>query len=187
MRIGAQWIYDKEGFEGGEEPTWLAIGWVTADPGGVLLLAGLIAGWRRRPPPRRRQGLRPAQGDDGDLSRPAGRLRGRRLGDVRQAGLGTRSSARQPGGRRPALPAGRPAAVECTQRQGKGAVGETAGSTRARTTTGSTPGSPRSAVRYRARRSPCGTPCSAHHGTFGGGVQVGSVKELRGTCPSPTR
>ena len=44
MRIGAQWIYDKEGFEGGEEPTWLAIGWATADPGGVLLLAGLIVG-----------------------------------------------------------------------------------------------------------------------------------------------
>ncbi len=44
MRIGAQWIYDREGFEGGEEPTWLAIGWATADPGGVLLLAGLIVG-----------------------------------------------------------------------------------------------------------------------------------------------
>ena len=44
MRIGAQWIYDKEGFEGGEEPTWLAIGWATADPGGALLLAGLIVG-----------------------------------------------------------------------------------------------------------------------------------------------
>jgi hypothetical protein len=44
MRVGAQWIYDEEGFEGGEEPTWMAIGWATADPGGALLLAGLITG-----------------------------------------------------------------------------------------------------------------------------------------------
>lgn len=44
MRVGAQWIYDEEGFEGGEEPTWMAIGWATADPGGALLLAALIAG-----------------------------------------------------------------------------------------------------------------------------------------------
>ena len=44
MRVGAQWIYDEEGFEGGEEPTWLAIGWLTADPGGALLLAALVAG-----------------------------------------------------------------------------------------------------------------------------------------------
>lgn len=44
MRAGAQWIYDEEGFEGGEEPTWMAIGWAAADPGGALLLAGLIAG-----------------------------------------------------------------------------------------------------------------------------------------------
>ena len=44
MRVGAQWIYEEEGFEAGEEPTWMAIGWFTADPGGALLLAGLIAG-----------------------------------------------------------------------------------------------------------------------------------------------
>jgi hypothetical protein len=44
MRAGAQWIYDREGFEGGEEPTWMAIGWLTADPGGALLLGALIAG-----------------------------------------------------------------------------------------------------------------------------------------------
>ena len=44
MRVGAQWIYEEESFEGGEEPTWMAIGWATADPGGVLLLAGLITG-----------------------------------------------------------------------------------------------------------------------------------------------
>ena len=44
MRVGAQWIYDEEGFVGGEEPTWLAIGWLTADPGGALLLVSLIVG-----------------------------------------------------------------------------------------------------------------------------------------------
>jgi hypothetical protein len=44
MRVGAQWIYDEEGFEGGEEPTWMAIGWATADPGGALLLAALVTG-----------------------------------------------------------------------------------------------------------------------------------------------
>jgi hypothetical protein len=44
MRAGAQWLYDEEGFVGGEEPTWLAIGWLTADPGGALLLAALIVG-----------------------------------------------------------------------------------------------------------------------------------------------
>ena len=44
MRIGAQWIYDEEGFEAGEEPTWLAIGWFTADPGGALLLVSLVVG-----------------------------------------------------------------------------------------------------------------------------------------------
>ena len=44
MRVGAQWIYEEEGFEGGEEPTWMAIGWASADPGGALLVAALIAG-----------------------------------------------------------------------------------------------------------------------------------------------
>lgn len=44
MRAGAQWIYGEEGFEGGEEPTWMAIGWATADPGGALLVTALIAG-----------------------------------------------------------------------------------------------------------------------------------------------
>jgi hypothetical protein len=44
MRVGAQWIYEEEGFVGGEEPTWLAIGWFAADPGGAVLLAALITG-----------------------------------------------------------------------------------------------------------------------------------------------
>lgn len=44
MRIGAQWIYEEEGFVAGEEPTWMAIGWFAADPGGALLLVALVAG-----------------------------------------------------------------------------------------------------------------------------------------------
>jgi hypothetical protein len=44
MRIGAGWIADKEGFGGGEDPTWLGIGFATADVGGLLLLIALIAG-----------------------------------------------------------------------------------------------------------------------------------------------
>ncbi len=42
MRIGAQWIYSKEGFSGGNDPTWVGIGYITADPGGLVLLISLI-------------------------------------------------------------------------------------------------------------------------------------------------
>jgi hypothetical protein len=42
MRIGAQWIYDKEGFTGENEPGWIGVGWITADLGGVLLLISII-------------------------------------------------------------------------------------------------------------------------------------------------
>jgi hypothetical protein len=46
MRVGAEWIYDKEGWaDAAEEPAWLGIGYITADLGGVLLLAALICGW----------------------------------------------------------------------------------------------------------------------------------------------
>jgi hypothetical protein len=48
MRIGAQWIYSEQGWadlpDTVEEPTWLRIGYVVADLGGLLLLASLIAG-----------------------------------------------------------------------------------------------------------------------------------------------
>jgi hypothetical protein len=44
MRAGAAWIYDKEGFGGDDDPTWLGIGFATADVGGLLLLVALIAG-----------------------------------------------------------------------------------------------------------------------------------------------
>lgn len=40
MRIAAQWIYDKEGFD--EDPGWIGIGYITAEGGGLLLLIAII-------------------------------------------------------------------------------------------------------------------------------------------------
>jgi len=48
MRVGAEWIYSEEGWDelrSSDEPAWLGIGYITADLGGVLLLAALICGW----------------------------------------------------------------------------------------------------------------------------------------------
>jgi hypothetical protein len=43
MRIGAEWIYSKEGFDDrDEEPAWLGIGYITAELGGLLLLISII-------------------------------------------------------------------------------------------------------------------------------------------------
>jgi ABC-type maltose transport system permease subunit len=48
MRIGAQWIYSKEGWDdlpsGTEHPTWLGIGFIVADAGALLVLIALILG-----------------------------------------------------------------------------------------------------------------------------------------------
>jgi hypothetical protein len=45
MRVGAQWVYSEEGFEAlPQDPTWMEIGFVTAEPGGLLLLVALILG-----------------------------------------------------------------------------------------------------------------------------------------------
>jgi hypothetical protein len=44
MRAAAEWIYDKEGFTGDDDPAWLDIGFITAEGGGVLLLLALILG-----------------------------------------------------------------------------------------------------------------------------------------------
>jgi hypothetical protein len=48
MRIGAEWIYSEQGWddlpESPEEPTWLGIGWLLADLGGLILLVSLVAG-----------------------------------------------------------------------------------------------------------------------------------------------
>jgi hypothetical protein len=48
MRIGAQWIYSKQGWDDlpddVEEPAWLGIGYVLADLGGLILLISLVVG-----------------------------------------------------------------------------------------------------------------------------------------------
>ena len=44
MRVGAEWIYDKEGFSGENDPAWLGIGFLVADVGGLVLLVALVLG-----------------------------------------------------------------------------------------------------------------------------------------------
>jgi hypothetical protein len=45
MRIGAQWIYSREGLADAPiESAWVTIGFITSDAGAVLLLISLIAG-----------------------------------------------------------------------------------------------------------------------------------------------
>jgi hypothetical protein len=48
MRIGAEWIYSKEGWDdlpaGVDDPGWLSIGAIIGDTGGLVLLVSLIAG-----------------------------------------------------------------------------------------------------------------------------------------------
>jgi hypothetical protein len=45
MRIGAQWIYSREGWEQlDDDPTWIGIGFIVADIGALLVLIALIVG-----------------------------------------------------------------------------------------------------------------------------------------------
>ncbi len=45
MRIGAQWIYSKEGLDKlPDDPTWIGIGFIVADAGALLVLIALILG-----------------------------------------------------------------------------------------------------------------------------------------------
>jgi hypothetical protein len=46
MRIGAEWIASKEGWtkSGVKTPTWLDIGFLLADAGGLILLVSLVVG-----------------------------------------------------------------------------------------------------------------------------------------------
>jgi hypothetical protein len=48
MRIGAEWIYDKEGWDdlpsGVDDPSWLGIGFLVADLGGLVFLLSLVLG-----------------------------------------------------------------------------------------------------------------------------------------------
>lgn len=49
MRAGAAWIYSKEGFSGHDDPTWIGVGYLVADPGVVILLlaTGFAFWWQR--------------------------------------------------------------------------------------------------------------------------------------------
>jgi len=42
MRFGAEWIRSKEFPSGADEPSWIGIGYVTAEPGGLLLLISVV-------------------------------------------------------------------------------------------------------------------------------------------------
>lgn len=42
MRIGAEWLYSKEFGDGADDPTWIGIGYITADAGALVLLITLI-------------------------------------------------------------------------------------------------------------------------------------------------
>lgn len=42
MRIGAEWMYSKEFGDGVDDPTWIGIGYITADLGALLLLIVLV-------------------------------------------------------------------------------------------------------------------------------------------------
>lgn len=42
MRVGAEWIASEEGWTGDDVPTWVDVGYVTAEPGGVLLLVATV-------------------------------------------------------------------------------------------------------------------------------------------------
>ncbi len=153
MRIGAQWIYSKEGWDDLPDeavPAWLDIGFIVADVGGVLTLVALILGGIGDSPTPRRQGRRLAQGDDGHRAARAGRRPHRGLGDVRQAELEKRIPTKL------ALTAGgrlrRPGGQTrlCVRPEEEGGRWGKHGFPHPRTTTGPTPGSPRSAVRYKA-------------------------------------
>lgn len=42
MRIGAGWIYSRQGWSGDDDPAWIGIGFATAEGGGLLLLLAIV-------------------------------------------------------------------------------------------------------------------------------------------------
>ena len=44
MRVGAGWIYEKEFGSTEEDPTWIGIGFIAAEPGALLLLIAIVLG-----------------------------------------------------------------------------------------------------------------------------------------------
>ena len=89
MRIGAQWIYSKEGWDDVSDTTrrGSASDIVTAEGGGIVLLVSLIVGGIGVRRLRDGRGAGSAAGDHDPLaSCSAHRLHRHRLGDGRQAG-----------------------------------------------------------------------------------------------------
>jgi hypothetical protein len=52
MRVGAEWLYSKEFGDSSNDPTWIGIGYITADLGGLLLLIAIVlagvASWKSK-------------------------------------------------------------------------------------------------------------------------------------------
>ena len=52
MRIGAEWMYSKEFGDSSDDPSWIGVGYITADGGGLLFLIALIlagvAAWKSK-------------------------------------------------------------------------------------------------------------------------------------------
>jgi uncharacterized membrane protein len=42
MRVGGEWIRSKEGYSGDNDPSWLGIGYLTADAGFLVLLVTIL-------------------------------------------------------------------------------------------------------------------------------------------------
>ena len=96
LRVAGQWLYQLQSWDKlpsqFDEPTWLNIGFIVADWGGILFLLALALGGVGvyRLAPRQRGQHRSSQGDDGHFARPHRGLRRRRMGDDRQAELARR-------------------------------------------------------------------------------------------------
>src|SRR5436190_134205 len=116
MRIGAQWIYSKEFPEGsGSDPTWVGIGFMVSDVGGLLLIAACIVARRattrcsrRRGPRSRRHGLASGAAGGRASRRAADRARRRAAPARRRGSRASRRSSRPrpiPRPRRGARPA----------------------------------------------------------------------------------
>jgi hypothetical protein len=71
MRIAGQWIASEEGFEGENDPGWVDVGYITAEPGALVLLIALILGGLAVRRARRSDG-----GGGGGLATAAGVLSG---------------------------------------------------------------------------------------------------------------
>ncbi len=42
MRVGAQWLEAKEDYPDDFDPSWLVVGWITADTGALLILISVV-------------------------------------------------------------------------------------------------------------------------------------------------